>query len=109
MVSATSGPRLTAVSSPTSNCRSRAAIFASFNALALDSVTPSRAAEAAEELARLERAFAALEDGEREMLQCFYVEGLAHAEIAAQRGTSEAYSRTLLSRALARLAKLGAR
>lgn len=79
------------------------------HALALDSVTPSRAAEAAEELARLERAFAALEDGEREMLQCFYVEGLAHAEIAAQRGTSEAYSRTLLSRALARLAKLGAR
>jgi len=62
----------------------------------VDSDTPSRAAEAAEEL---ERAFAALTDDERELITLFHVEGLAHAEIAARRGTSEAYSRTLLSRA----------
>jgi len=73
-----------------------------------DSETPSRAAEVAEELATLERAFAALTDDERELITLSHVEGLTHAEIATRRGTSEAYSRTLLSRALARLAKLGA-
>jgi len=69
--------------------------------------TPSENAARVEELAALERALAELGERQREVVALAYGEGLSHAEIAERLGTSEAYSRTLLSRALVRLSRLG--
>lgn len=70
--------------------------------------TPSQVASFHEELERFVRALEALSDEQREAIALFHVEGLTHAEIAARKGCSESYSRALLSRALARLARAGA-
>ncbi len=70
------------------------------------SATPSRAAAASEELERVARALAELPESYREVIRLHQVEGLSHQEIAGRLGTSEAYARTLLSRGLARLARV---
>ncbi len=69
--------------------------------------TPSEDAAMHEELGRFENAFASLPTDSREIILLHHVEGLAHAEIATRRGITESHSRTLLARALARLATLG--
>lgn len=66
--------------------------------------SPSQAAVAREELARLERAFRELPDDYRAAIVLSRVHGLSGAEIAAKLGRTEGATRTLLSRALARLA-----
>ncbi len=66
--------------------------------------TPSRAASGREELGRLVRAFATLPPDWREVILLARVEQLSHAQIAARLGRTELATRTLLSRALARLA-----
>lgn len=70
------------------------------------SATPSRAAAASEELERVARALAELPESYREVIRLHQVEDLSHQEIAGRLGTSEAYARTLLSRGLARLARV---
>lgn len=69
------------------------------------SATPSRAAEWQEELERFELAYVELPERQREVLRLFHVEGLSHADIAGQLAISEANSRMLLSRALARIGR----
>jgi RNA polymerase sigma-70 factor (ECF subfamily) len=71
--------------------------------------TPSREAEAREEIARIERAFDALPDDYREVLTLARIVGLSHREIAERLGRGEEAVRKLLSRARARLAILLAR
>jgi RNA polymerase sigma-70 factor, ECF subfamily len=71
--------------------------------------TPSEAAALHEEVERLRAALAKLPENYRQIIQLAHVEGLAHKEIAARLSISEANSRVLLSRALARLATLGVR
>jgi len=66
--------------------------------------TPSLALAAREELERIERAFARLPEAWREVLVMVRLEGLPHAAVARRLGRSESATRTLLSRALARLA-----
>jgi len=68
--------------------------------------TPSRAAQAHEELERVERTFDQLPDEYREVITLARVVGLTHAEIAAQMGRTEQASRQLLKRAMVRLAVL---
>ena len=65
--------------------------------------TPSRAACSAEEIARIERAFAALPDDYREVILLSRVVGLDRAGVAAQMGRTESSIRNLLHRALAKL------
>jgi RNA polymerase sigma-70 factor, ECF subfamily len=74
-------------------------------AAASEVVSPSRAAAWQEELALFERAFAQIPENYREVIALHHIEQLSHAEIAARLGISEANSRMLLSRALARLAR----
>lgn len=74
-----------------------------------EDATPSQEAQVHEELAAFERAFAELPENYREAIALFHIEQLSHAEIAARMDISEANSRMLLSRALARLARLGVR
>lgn len=69
-------------------------------------VTPSRAASAKEELALVEQAFAELPEDHRRVILLARVAGLSHAEVARELDRSEAATRTLLSRAMARLAML---
>ena len=71
---------------------------------ALDSRTPSRDAAAGEAVERAERALASLPARYREVVRLARIEGLSHREIGARLGVSEANSRMLLTRALARLA-----
>ncbi|MBK8978229.1 MAG: sigma-70 family RNA polymerase sigma factor [Planctomycetes bacterium] len=66
--------------------------------------TPSRTLVAREELARLEQAFDTLSARDQDIVLMARVEGLSHAEIAAQLGISETASRKALSRALVQLA-----
>lgn len=74
-----------------------------------DLATPSRAAMAQEELERLEGAFAALTEPQREVLTMSRIAGLPHAVIAARLGKSEVAVRQLLVRAMAALgAAMGA-
>ncbi len=68
--------------------------------------TPSRSAADREERQRFLAALQHLPDEQRQIVEWAHLEGLAHREIAARLGTSEANSRMLLSRALARLAKI---
>ncbi|MCC6407762.1 MAG: sigma-70 family RNA polymerase sigma factor [Planctomycetes bacterium] len=67
--------------------------------------TPSRVIAWREELAAFEDAFAQLPENYREVIALHHVEQLSHAEIAKRLEISEANSRMLLSRALARLAR----
>jgi RNA polymerase sigma factor (sigma-70 family) len=66
-------------------------------------ITPSRHAMAREEIARVEEAFAVLDDDEREAILCARMLGLSHAETALRLGVTEAQSRKILFRALRRL------
>lgn len=66
--------------------------------------SPSRAAIAREDLERLERAFASLPPDWAEVVLLVRTQGLSHAEAARRLGRTESATRTMLSRALARLA-----
>jgi RNA polymerase sigma-70 factor (ECF subfamily) len=68
-----------------------------------DLATPSRAAIAKEELQRLESAFGALTEPQREVLTLARVVGLPHAVIAERLGKTEMAVRQLLVRAMAAL------
>lgn len=68
--------------------------------------TPSREAMAREELATLERALAELPEDYRQVILLTRVMNLGHATVAEQMGRSETATRSLLHRALARLARL---
>ena len=68
--------------------------------------TPSQHAIANEEAMRIERALASMPDDYREVVVLSRYTGMSHREIAAEMGRSELAVRTLLSRALARLAEL---
>lgn len=67
--------------------------------------SPSEHAIAREQAGRLEAAFDALDEDDRELITLARLVGLSHAEIAAQRGCSEGAARVALHRALARLAR----
>lgn len=69
-----------------------------------DLCTPSRHMAGREELARLETIFARLPEDFRTIIHAAKIEGLTHREIAERMGRSTVATRTLLSRALARLA-----
>lgn len=71
-----------------------------------NSPTPSQHAIANEEAQRIDRALDALPDDYREVIVLARYVGLSHREIAEEMGRSEVAVRTLLSRALARLAEL---
>ena len=73
-----------------------------------DPATPSSHAAAGEEVELLHAALARLPERYREIVELAYVECLSHREIAARLSISETNSRALLSRAVARLATLGA-
>jgi RNA polymerase sigma factor (sigma-70 family) len=66
--------------------------------------TPLDAATSREELLRLEGAFAELAEPDRTVILLARVAGLDHAAVAAEMGRTVVATRTLLSRALARLA-----
>lgn len=66
--------------------------------------TPSREAVAREEVARIEAAFEALPEGDREVILLSRMVGLPHREIAEALGSTEGAVRVRLSRALAKLA-----
>jgi RNA polymerase sigma-70 factor (ECF subfamily) len=66
--------------------------------------TPSRQAEAREELAQLEAAMRELDDDKREVVLLSRIVGLSHEAIARELGKTEAAVRKTLSRALAELA-----
>lgn len=68
--------------------------------------TPSRSAMDHEEQARFLTAMAQLPPEQRQVVEWAHLEGLAHKEIAERLGISEPNSRMLLSRALARLARI---
>lgn len=68
--------------------------------------TPSRHAAAREELTRAESAFARLPEDYRRVIVLARLQGRTHEEVAAVMGRSAAATRTLLSRALARLTTL---
>jgi RNA polymerase sigma-70 factor (ECF subfamily) len=68
---------------------------------------PGSAAELREDVERLRAALAHLPENYRDVLLLSNVDGLSHKQIADKLGISEANSRVLLSRALARLATLG--
>ena len=68
--------------------------------------SPSRVAARREELERFEQAFAELDERGREVIELFHLDGLSHREIGERLGIDEAYSRTVLARAMARLARI---
>jgi RNA polymerase sigma factor (sigma-70 family) len=70
----------------------------------VDLFTPSRQAASREDLAALERAFRDLPADYREVIVLARLRGWSHEKIAASLGRTELATRTLLSRALARLA-----
>ena len=69
--------------------------------------TPSQDAMERESGERFQAAFRRLPERYREVVQLAVVDERPHAEVAQRLGISESHSRVLLSRALARLAKLG--
>ncbi|MCY2959494.1 MAG: sigma-70 family RNA polymerase sigma factor [Planctomycetota bacterium] len=68
--------------------------------------TPSREAAGREELARLERAFAELSEEQRRVILLSRVAGMPHEDVARAMGRTVLATRSLLSRAVARLALL---
>ena len=68
--------------------------------------TPSRDAAGKEDLERLERAFARLSTDQQEVIRLARFAGLVHEEVARRMGRTPSATRSLLSRALARLATL---
>lgn len=77
-----------------------------FEALRASLPSPSQHAIAREELERLERAFARLSEEHRRVVLMARVVGYSHREIARELERSEAATRMLLHRALARLGEL---
>lgn len=73
------------------------------------SATPSRAAAAGEERQLFLQALQQLPEEQRRIVEWAHIDGLDHKAIAARLGVTEANSRMILSRALARLAKIAAR
>lgn len=71
--------------------------------------SPSAAASGRETMERIERAFEALADDERELIVMARIAGLSGAEIAQALGCSEGAARQRLFRALARLSDALAR
>lgn len=69
-------------------------------------LTPSEHAIGREQRARLAVALEKLDPRQREIVKMAYEEQLPHKEIAARLQIEEGHSRTLLARALARLARL---
>ncbi|MEM7199796.1 MAG: sigma-70 family RNA polymerase sigma factor [Planctomycetota bacterium] len=67
-------------------------------------VTPSQDASAREQVATMEAAFADLDEREREAITLVKIAGLQHEQVASIMGCSVEASRTLLRRALVRLA-----
>jgi len=67
--------------------------------------TPSRVASAREQLDRIEQAFAALAEDQREVVLLSRIVGLSRAEVAEAMGRSEASVRGLLHRTLTRLSR----
>jgi RNA polymerase sigma-70 factor (ECF subfamily) len=67
-------------------------------------LTPSRVAGAKEELTRVEQALQQLPEAQRDAVLLSRIAGLGYAEIAAQKGITEAAVRGLVARGLARLA-----
>jgi RNA polymerase sigma-70 factor (ECF subfamily) len=68
--------------------------------------TPSQSAAEREERRRFLAALQRLPEEQRQVVEWAHLEGLAHKEIAERLGISEANSRMILSRALAKLARL---
>jgi RNA polymerase sigma factor (sigma-70 family) len=68
--------------------------------------TPSRHATAREELERAEQVFQQLPPAHREVIVLARVLGLPHPDVAREMGRTPVATRTLLSRALARMATL---
>ncbi len=68
--------------------------------------SPSQHAARQEEVARLAEVFPNLPDNYQTVIRRAYLEHRSHDEIAAELGITNAHARVLLSRALARLAKL---
>jgi RNA polymerase sigma factor (sigma-70 family) len=68
--------------------------------------SPSAAALEAEELARLEQAFARLSEPDRQLIRWVHIEGLPHSVVAERLATTESNTRKQLSRALARLSRI---
>ncbi len=68
--------------------------------------TPSRAASAREQIARVEAAFEQLPAHYREVVVLRRIAGLQYSVIAEELGKSEVAVRTILSRAMAKLAEL---
>jgi RNA polymerase sigma-70 factor (ECF subfamily) len=66
--------------------------------------TPSREAELAEDVLRLERALARLSPDHRDVVRLARLEGLPHREVGHRMGRSEGAVRALLFRALAEVA-----
>ena len=73
---------------------------------ALTWTTPSGVAASLEERQRLLAAMAQLDERDRQVVQWAHLEGLPHDVIAERLGITVTNSRVLLSRALARLARL---
>jgi len=71
-----------------------------------DFCTPSRDAMAREELERIETAFGELSEDQQQVILLSRVVGLPHAAVAKELGRTPTATRSLLSRALARLAVL---
>lgn len=71
-----------------------------------DVATPSRIMSSKESIERIEAAFDGLDETQREVVLLARVVGLSHAEIAKAMDRTEQATRSLLSRALARLATL---
>lgn len=69
-------------------------------------LSPGEQAELREQIGQLEGCFDELPDDYREVILLFHVVGLSHREVAERMERSEAATRNLLSRALARLARL---
>jgi RNA polymerase sigma-70 factor (ECF subfamily) len=68
--------------------------------------SPSRAAAARDELARVERLLQSLPEAQREAILLAKIAGVAYADIAASQGISESAVRGLVARGLARLSIL---
>ena len=69
-------------------------------------MTPSRVVSGREEIERVERAFAQLSEDQRRVILLSRVADLPHAEVARAMDRSELATRSLLSRAIARLSML---
>ncbi|HLQ38151.1 MAG TPA: sigma-70 family RNA polymerase sigma factor [Planctomycetota bacterium] len=71
--------------------------------------TPSRSAAEREERQLFRQAMQQLSPPQRQIVEWAHLEGLSHKDIGARLGITEANSRMMLSRALARLARIAAR